>query len=307
VRVSNDASSNVREGISVAFFGRRCSFTAIPFEHLLRAGINVTALFLSSSAPIGDAVRRRRYRSSISIGGTSSSVERLAGEHGIPQYDIRRPLGDELRSILRQHQPDLLVASCFPWRIPASIREVALLGGINLHPSLLPRFRGPDPLFWAYRTGESKWGVTVHQLSDSFDAGAILGQTGFVISDEMPGDQLERHAARLGGDLLLNVIANGRSQALRGSPQDQSDASYQTWPSPVELLVDRTWSVQRVINFIIGVRPLGYEPTIDTSRGLRVVHSARRANQETLFGETWIDEHTVCLSFADGVIEFAVE
>jgi hypothetical protein len=106
---------------------------------------------------------------------------------------------------------------------------------------------------------------------------------------------------------LLNVIAQGESQALRGRPQDQSEASYQTWPSAAELLVDRAWSTQRAINFIIGVRPLGYEPTIDTSRGLRGVRSARPANQETLLGETWIDEHTVCLPFADGIVEFTVE
>lgn len=304
--MSNEASLNVQAGISIAFFGRRCPFTAIPFERLLRAGINVSALFLASSAPIGDAVRRRRYRPSISIGDISGSVERIAGEHGVPQYDIRRPLGGELRSILRQHQPDLLVAACFPWRIPASIREVASLGGINLHPSLLPRFRGPDPLFWAYRTGEREWGVSVHQLCDSLDTGPILGQTGFVIPNGMPGDQLERHAAQLGGDLLLDVITHARSQARQGSVQDESEASYQTWPSADELLIDRGWSAQRVINFVVGVRPLGYEPEINTTHGVRVIRSARCTNKVAPFAETWLDERKVCLPVADGMIEFTV-
>ena len=304
--MSNDARFNGRAGVSIAFFGRRCSFTAIPFARLLRAGIDVKALFLSSPAPIGETVRLRRFRPSITIGNMTDSVERIAGEHGIPLYDVRRPLSSELRVVLHEQRPDLLVAACFPWRIPRPIRETARLGGINLHPSRLPRFRGPDPLFWAYRTGEREWGVTVHQLCDFFDAGAILGQTGFAITDEMPGDQLERHAAQLGAELLLNVIARVNMDALPGSVQNESIASYQTWPNAGELLIDRDWNTQRVINFVVGVRPLGYEPAINTSRGSHLIRSTRRANDHALFGETWLDDRTVRLPFVDGTVEFTL-
>lgn len=304
--MSNDTCSNVQGAISIVFFGRRCLFTAIPLARLLRAGVKVAAVVLSSSVPIGSAMRLRRYRPSISIGDVPASAERIAGEQGVPLYEVRRPLGAELRTVLERHSPDLLVASCFPWHIPASIRDAARLGGINLHPSVLPRYRGPDPFFWAFRTGDREWGVTVHQLCDSFDAGAILAQRDFAIADELPGDQLERHAAQLGGELLLDVVMRAKSQTLRGSVQDESVASYQTWPSANELIIDRNWSAQHVINFVVGVRALGYEPAFETTHGLRVIRSARLANEETRFEETWCDEHSVYVLFVDGTVEFTV-
>jgi methionyl-tRNA formyltransferase len=255
---------------------------------------------------MGNAVRLRRYRPSIGFGNVPESIEHTAGEHGVPLYEVRRPLGAQLRSVLEQHQPDLLVTACFPWRIPARIREVAHLGGANLHPSPLPQFRGPDPLFWAYRSGCRNWGTTVHVLGDAFDAGAILAQSGLLIPDEMPGDELERQAALLGSDLLLEVISRAGGEALHGSSQNETEASYQTWPNADQLIVDHSWTVQHVINFVIGVRPLGYEPLVDTASGMRVVESARLADREASGGEAWLDEQTVRMSFADGVIEFSV-
>jgi methionyl-tRNA formyltransferase len=304
--MSNAANPESQTGISVVFFGRRCPFTAIPFERLARAGINLRALFLSTRAPIGEAVKPRRYRPSLSIGAANASVERVAGERSIPVYDVRRPLGRELEAVVRQHEPDLLVAVCFPWRIPQPIRATARLGSVNLHPSPLPRFRGPDPLFWAYRHGETAWGVTVHQICDSFDSGSIVAQSLFAIPDELPGDQLDRHTAERGAELLARVAAQAQDGTLHGSAQNDAEATYQTWPTAEELLIDPTWGVQRVINFVVGVRPLGYEPALNTTRGLRFVRSARRTEQDMNFSESWLDEQTVRLRFSDGVVEFTL-
>ncbi|HVX31282.1 MAG TPA: formyltransferase family protein, partial [Nitrolancea sp.] len=247
-----------------------------------------------------------RYRPSIRIDDTPDSLERIAGERGVPLYDVRRPLGAELRSILEHLEPALLVAACFPWLLPPSISEVVALGGVNLHPSPLPRFRGPDPLFWAYRCAQGDWGVAVHQIAESYDSGPILAQQSFSIADAMPGDELERQAASLGADLLLTVLERASWGTLHGTTQDEASATYQSWPSADELLIDRDWSVQRVLNFVIGIRPLGYEPAIDTSRGLRLVRTARSIDRSAENTEVWVNETTVCLRFADGVVEFTV-
>jgi len=76
-------------------------------------------------------------------------------------------------------------------------------------------------------------------------------------------------------------------------------------PFNQELSVDYD-ALQRVINFVVGVRPLGYEPAINTSRGSHLIRSARRANDHALFGETWLDDRTVRLPFVDGTVEFTL-
>jgi hypothetical protein len=105
---------------------------------------------------------------------------------------------------------------------------------------------------------------------------------------------------------LLDVIAQAGSGMLQGVEQDEASASYQTWPAADELLVDRDWNVQRVLNFVIGIRPLGYEATISTTRGIRVVRSARASNQPGRRGEKWLDDRVVCMPVADGAVEFTV-
>jgi methionyl-tRNA formyltransferase len=299
--------------LSIVFLGRRCQFSTIPLQRLLDAGMRVNALFLSSNAPSGPAVRLRRNKPSISIWGgpgsmATESIEQIARNHAIPVYDVRRPLGIEFAATLRELAPDLMVASCFPWRIPALIRDEARVGGLNLHPSLLPRFRGPDPLFWTYYFGEQRTGATVHWLSDAFDAGEILAQSTFDLPNELPGDRLEAIAARIGADLLINVIAQLDSRKSDPRPQDETLASYQSWPANTDLLIDRNWSVQRALNFVAGVIPLGYSPRVATLRGTYVISSARRAGISCeSASDSWRNETTACVTVADGAVEFTLE
>ncbi len=72
--------------------------------------------------------------------------------------------------------PDLLLCWGFPWLLPASVLAIPRLGAVNLHPALLPRHRGPMPMAWAVRSGDSRFGVTWHRMDDQFDTGPILAQ-----------------------------------------------------------------------------------------------------------------------------------
>ena len=246
--------------------------------------------------------------SSIAGVNRTDSIDQIAGKHSIPVYDVRRPLGSEFAATLREFDPDLIVASCFPWRIPKRVRAQAYLGGINLHPSLLPRFRGPDPFFWTYYFGERRTGVTVHQLSDTLDAGTILAQNTLEIPDELAGDALEALAASNGADLLIEAINGFHAERPTPKPQDETLASYQSWPTDAELIIDRTWPTQRALNFVAGVIPLGYTPRIATARGTFVIRSAKRPHEVDESAEGyWSDDATVCVAFSDGELEFTLE
>ena len=84
------------------------------------------------------------------------------------------PNHPEAIAALDRIEPDLLLLACLPHVVGRATRETARLGALNLHPSALPRFRGPDPVFWQLRAGASRAGVTVHVATDDVDAGPIV-------------------------------------------------------------------------------------------------------------------------------------
>src|ERR671923_287621 len=78
--------------------------------------------------------------------------------------------------LLRVYEPDLLLCLAFPWLIPGDALDVPRLGAVNTHPSLLPRYRGPNPIGWMFRNDDPEVGLTFHRMDDAFDTGAILAQ-----------------------------------------------------------------------------------------------------------------------------------
>jgi len=94
------------------------------------------------------------------------------------------PTRRALTQLLRPFEPDLVLCTGFPWRIPAAALAVPTLGWVNGHPSLLPEYRGPTPMAWAVRNGETEIGLTYHRMDEDFDTGAILAQGSVPLGDE---------------------------------------------------------------------------------------------------------------------------
>ncbi len=303
---------DLSDSFTIVFFGRHCRLSMVPLRRIVAADISVSAVFLPSKNELGPAVRRITGRPTIPLGTNhpvvaAISIDQLAIEHGIPVYGIRRPLADDLESILRDSSPDLIVISCFPWRIPRRIRQTAKFGAINMHPSLLPRFRGPDPLFWAFQTGSTEWGVTVHQVCHSLDAGPIVEQSEFGVRDGMSGDELETLAADRGADLLLSVVKRIRDGTFTATSQNESHASYLGFPGNSDLLIQRTWPVKRALNFVSGVVTLGYPPLVETVQGtFEVLTALASQNIENETDETWLSRDVVRIALTDGVMDLKV-
>src|SRR5215210_2406148 len=81
-----------------------------------------------------------------------------------------------LAAMLRELKPDLIFVTGFPWRLPGELLSVPRLGSINTHPAPLPRYRGPNPIFWQILNGEPEIGLTIHRMDTEFDTGPILAQ-----------------------------------------------------------------------------------------------------------------------------------
>ena len=86
-----------------------------------------------------------------------------------------------LSAVLGAYQPDVLLVFGFNWRLSPDVLAVPRLGALNIHPSALPKYRGPSPVLWAIRNGDPCMGLTVHRMTDRIDAGPILAQV-----DDLP-------------------------------------------------------------------------------------------------------------------------
>ncbi|WP_280443914.1 methionyl-tRNA formyltransferase [Nocardia brasiliensis] len=132
-----------------------------------------------------------------------------------------------LAYMLPAYRPDLLLVCGFNWKIPASVIQLPRLGALNIHPSMLPRHRGPEPIAWAIRNGETHFGITVHRMDAELDSGNIIAQQGGIPIDEDPSpDRLWIRMEPIILDLLTDAL-DRVSHGYPGEPQDTNLASYE--------------------------------------------------------------------------------
>ena len=142
------------------------------------------------------------------------------------QLDVVLPSGpDRVAPLLEAFEPDAAVCSGFGWRIPAEALAVPRLGIVNGHPSLLPKYRGPNPFGWTFRNGDSELGYTFHLMDADFDTGPILVQGSVPLTHEHSTEDLIELLPPLVARLLPPALARLES-GDHGDPQPIEGASY---------------------------------------------------------------------------------
>jgi len=177
----------------------------------------------------------------------------LAWNHALPVYALGKLAGPEAAAWLAAQAPALVVAACFPRRIPAPLLAIPSAGFINVHPSWLPAYRGPAPLFRQLRDDVQPLGVTVHAMDADLDTGDILGQAAVPRPDGASGPELDAALGAAGGDLLVEVLAAGLSSRSAQPP----GGTYQGWPSAADFTLDPAWSARRAYNFVCATAEWG--------------------------------------------------
>jgi methionyl-tRNA formyltransferase len=132
--------------------------------------------------------------------------------------------------MLAGYRPDLLLVFGFNWRLPPEVLGLPRFGVLNVHPSALPRYRGPSPVLWAVRNGDPSIGITVHRMSETIDAGPVLAQAeGIPLPEEITHQDVWELIKRAVPGLLadaLDRLADGDP----GTPQDERKATYAGFP-----------------------------------------------------------------------------
>ncbi len=184
----------------VLFLGQSCAAAMPPLTALIDAGIEISAVILARQP-----------------GARLGEIQRFATGKGIPVVWVKSAA--EATDAMRTIAPEVAVAACFPWRLPRAARDIPPLGILNVHPSLLPAGRGPEPVFWTLRRGEPVTGVTVHRMDAGFDTGPIVAQTEMAIPDGIRAPALEQDLMTRGGSLLVDALPALAAGTLQPWPQ----------------------------------------------------------------------------------------
>jgi methionyl-tRNA formyltransferase len=185
----------------------------------------------------------------------ASPMRAVAAERGTPIFDPAKINTDEARAELARLNPELFIVADYGQILSAETLAIAPRGGINLHGSLLPKYRGAAPINWAIYHGDAETGVTVIQMTPRVDAGPALAQARTAIDAEENAVELETRLAALGAPLVCQTIddlAAGRVQSL---PQDPSLASPARRLQKTDGAIDWSRSAQAIKNQIRALEP----------------------------------------------------
>jgi methionyl-tRNA formyltransferase len=216
----------------------RIAFFGLPLAALLlhRDGYEITFAAISRTDTVG--LRR---------------AQRLFGPRLLVRPDIRTT---ELRARVEALAPDLLVSWFWTTRLPMSLVRSARLGGIGVHPSLLPRHRGPDPTYWAIASGDVETGVTAHRIEAEYDTGDILEQERLRIDPAWNAWQLARALDRPSLRVLRGTVLRlARGEEVPGIPQDPALATQAPAPDDEACAIRWSWPTERVLRHIRALAP----------------------------------------------------
>jgi methionyl-tRNA formyltransferase len=155
-----------------------------------------------------------------------SPVKELAFQQGLTLLQPEKVKEETFQEVARGLKPDLFVVVAYGQILPKSLLSLPKYGAVNVHASLLPRYRGAAPIAWAILKGEKVTGVTTMVMDEGMDTGDILLQTEVPISDEETCETLHDRLALLGAQLLLKTLENMEKGNVRPIPQDPSKATY---------------------------------------------------------------------------------
>lgn len=163
---------------------------------------------------------------------------------------------NNLRKFMKSRQTDLIIVASFDKILPKDIINTARLGGINIHPSLLPSYRGAHPLHWAIIHDENKVGVTIHYLDEKVDSGDILVQSEIPISNRDTINTLKKKVANKSAKLLPRLLRKieASKEKLKGIKQNDMHVSFAPKRSPAQSKINWPINSRDIFNLVRAVK-----------------------------------------------------
>ena len=186
---------------------------------------------------------------------TSCALKPLAESHGLPVLTPERASDLACVAEVAALAPDVVVVASYGQFLKPNLLAVPTLGTVNVHPSLLPKYRGASPIQWAMANGDTETGVTVLHVTPQMDAGDILAQERMAIGPEETFCTLEPKLADRGATLLMRVLDKFRTGQTQGVPQEEAQATLARKLVKVDGRVDWRLPAQAILNRWRGFTP----------------------------------------------------
>lgn len=199
-------------------------------------------------------------------------VRKFALSAGIPVLQPENFSEPGFRNRISALKPDLIVVVAFGVILPGWVLELPSMGCINLHPSLLPKYRGPAPVPWAILNGEKKTGVTTIFVTGKVDAGDIILQREVEIDSADTSESLSHRLSEAGSVLLAETIAAFEKGHVKGKPQDEKQATWTRQITKEDGRIDWTKPAEEIHNQVRAMQPW---PGAFTSAGSKLIKICR--------------------------------
>lgn len=241
-------------------------FSVPSLARLILDGHEIAAVFTQPDKPAG---RGKHLH--------SPPVKALALEQNIPVHQPAKiRINEEVRAIFETISPDACVVVAYGKILPAWMLAIPRLGCINVHASLLPKYRGAAPINWALANGERETGVTIMQMDIGMDTGPMLTQRSITVGDDETAPQLSARLAQLGAELLSETLPHIERGEITPLTQNDSEATYAPMLKREDGLIDWRMSAREIANRVRAFQP--WPGTYTNFRGGRLtIWRAREA------------------------------
>ncbi len=222
------------ESIRIIYAGTP-DFAVAPLSALIKAGYELVAVYTQPDRPAG---RGREPR--------PSAVKQKALQHNIPVFQPESLKSESDQNALRELKPDLMVVTAYGLLLPPAVLAIPRLGCINIHASLLPRWRGAAPIQRAILAGDKKTGITIMQMDKGLDTGDMLATQVCQIAGNETGASLHDRLMVMGADTLMTMLPDFVKDKTAPQQQDDAQACYASKLSKKEALIDWSLSAREI-------------------------------------------------------------
>lgn len=240
-------------------------FAVPPLKRLIDEGHDVVGVYCQPDKPQG-----RHFTL------TPPPVKVLALEKGIPVFQPKTLRDEKVQAELSALSPELIVVAAYGKILPVEVLEIPPKGCINIHGSLLPKYRGAAPIQWAVINNDVTAGVTVMQMEEGLDSGAMLLKKSLTVGEDETAGELFDRLALLGADALIEALQNFSS--LVPVCQNEDEATWAPMLKKTDGEIDWSEDAEKIYALIRGVTPWPGAYTVYRGKRLKI-HRARVVNR----------------------------
>ncbi len=231
--------------MDILYIGSSGALSLIPFRRLLFSEHSISAVGVYKPIKLNNRI----------IALESESLALAANQQQLPLIDLSLPLTDVIEQCAN-YSIDVIIMSCYGKRLSEDVVNLASKGCFNLHPSLLPRYRGPEPVFWQMKEA-SDTGVSWHSVVKEFDTGDIVAQQKTALHDGAEYSEICMQLAETGAELLMVLLSKLATNRLPAVKQKPELASYYPYPDKQDFVIDSSWTAQHAYNFMRATHAFG--------------------------------------------------